>query len=100
MSSGAVTYAELLEAAREAGQRTPMGRKLPRTDVVIIGLGWTGAILTEQLTRVGLDVIAIERGPWRDTSTDFPTTYVRTNCTARSGSICSNGPRMILSPPQ
>ena len=52
-----------------------MGGKLPSTDVVIIGLGWTGAILAEQLTTAGLNVIAIERGPWRDTSTDFPTTY-------------------------
>jgi gluconate 2-dehydrogenase alpha chain len=54
-----------------------MSRKLPATDVAIIGLGWTGAILAEQLTRAGLDVIAIERGPWRNTSTDFPTTYVQ-----------------------
>jgi gluconate 2-dehydrogenase alpha chain len=52
-----------------------MGGKLPSTDVVIIGLGWTGAILAEQLTAAGLNVTAIERGPWRDTSTDFPTTY-------------------------
>ncbi|MGA3304772.1 MAG: GMC family oxidoreductase, partial [Stellaceae bacterium] len=41
------------------------------------GLGWTGAILAEQLTKAGLNVIAIERGPWRDTSTDFPTTYAQ-----------------------
>ncbi|MGA2024156.1 MAG: GMC family oxidoreductase [Steroidobacteraceae bacterium] len=54
-----------------------MSRKLPATDVAIIGLGWTGAILAEQFTRAGLDVIAIERGPWRNTSTDFPTTYVQ-----------------------
>ena len=54
-----------------------MGGTLPSTDVVIIGLGWTGAILAEQLTKAGLNVIAIERGPWRDTSTDFPTTYAQ-----------------------
>jgi gluconate 2-dehydrogenase alpha chain len=52
-----------------------MTRKLPSTDVVIIGLGWTGSILAEQLTAEGLDVVAIERGPWRDTANDFPTTY-------------------------
>jgi gluconate 2-dehydrogenase alpha chain len=52
-----------------------MTRKLPAKDAVIIGLGWTGSILAEALTRAGLDVVAIERGPWRDTATDFPTTY-------------------------
>src|SRR3954464_12021980 len=48
-----------------------MPRKLPRKDVVIIGLGWTGSILAYELASAGLDVVAIERGPWRDTATDF-----------------------------
>jgi gluconate 2-dehydrogenase alpha chain len=52
-----------------------MARKLPAKDVVIVGLGWTGSILAHELTSAGLDVVAIERGPWRDTATDFPTTY-------------------------
>ena len=52
-----------------------MAQKLPRKDVAIIGLGWTGSILAHELTDEALDVIAIERGPWRDTPTDFPTTY-------------------------
>jgi gluconate 2-dehydrogenase alpha chain len=54
-----------------------MSQKLPATDIVIIGLGWTGSILAEALTRTGLNVVALERGPWRDTSTDFPTTYAQ-----------------------
>src|ERR1700733_11341662 len=54
-----------------------MARTLPATDVVIIGLGWTGSILAQELTGAGLNVVAIERGPWRDTSTDFPTTYAQ-----------------------
>ena len=49
-----------------------MARILPKKDVVIIGLGWTGAIMAQELTDEGLDVIAIERGPWRDAPTDFP----------------------------
>jgi gluconate 2-dehydrogenase alpha chain len=49
-----------------------MVRKLPHKDVVIIGLGWTGSILAYELTGAGLDVVAIERGAWRDTATDFP----------------------------
>jgi len=48
-----------------------MARRLPRKDVVIIGLGWTGSILANELTDAGLEVMAIERGPWRNTATDF-----------------------------
>jgi gluconate 2-dehydrogenase alpha chain len=48
-----------------------MATKLPRTDVVVIGLGWAGAIIANELTDQGLDVIAFERGPWRDTARDF-----------------------------
>jgi len=48
-----------------------MARRLPRKDVVIVGLGWTGSIMALELARSGLEVVAIERGPWRDTATDF-----------------------------
>jgi gluconate 2-dehydrogenase alpha chain len=48
-----------------------MVRRLPRKDVVIVGLGWTGSILAYELSHSGLDVVAIERGPWRDTASDF-----------------------------
>src|ERR1700685_2899540 len=52
-----------------------MAVKLPAKDVVIIGLGWTGAILANELTDQGLDVVAIEAGPWRGTATAFKTGY-------------------------
>ncbi|MDF2118883.1 GMC family oxidoreductase [Roseiarcaceae bacterium H3SJ34-1] len=52
-----------------------MARKLPSKDVVIIGLGWTGAILANELADAGLDVVAIERGPWRDTAESFNVGY-------------------------
>ena len=48
-----------------------MARKLPHKDVVIVGLGWTGSILAYEMASAGLDVVALERGPWRDTATDF-----------------------------
>jgi len=54
-----------------------MATKLPKKDVVIIGLGWTGSILAHELTDEGLDVIAIERGPWRDAATDYPPNYAQ-----------------------
>jgi gluconate 2-dehydrogenase alpha chain len=52
-----------------------MARKLPAKDVVIIGLGWTGSIMAYELAEAGLDVVAIERGPWRNTATDHPPGY-------------------------
>ncbi|STQ44827.1 Gluconate 2-dehydrogenase flavoprotein precursor [Ewingella americana] len=48
-----------------------MAKKLPKTDVVVIGLGWAGSIIASELTDEGLNVVAIERGPWRDTARDF-----------------------------
>ena len=54
-----------------------MAHKLPPKDVVVIGLGWTGSILSYELAEAGLDVIAIERGPWRDTATAFPISYAQ-----------------------
>jgi gluconate 2-dehydrogenase alpha chain len=53
-----------------------MTTKLPRKDVVIVGLGWTGSILAHELCQAGLDVVAIERGPWRDTVPDFSPAYM------------------------
>src|SRR5450755_3454398 len=53
-----------------------MAKLLPRKDVVIMGLGWTGSILAHELTEAGLNVVAIERGPWRDTATDFNIGYM------------------------
>jgi gluconate 2-dehydrogenase alpha chain len=52
-----------------------MATKLPAKDVAIIGLGWTSAILANELTDQGLDVVAVERGPWRDTATAFNIGY-------------------------
>ncbi|KGT87054.1 GMC family oxidoreductase [Enterobacter cancerogenus] len=43
-----------------------------KADVVIVGMGWAGSVMAEELTRAGLNVMGIERGAWRDTSTDFP----------------------------
>ncbi|WP_277977947.1 GMC family oxidoreductase [Pantoea endophytica] len=51
-----------------------MDYKRTRADVVIVGLGWAGSVMAEELTRAGLEVVAIERGAWRETSADFPTT--------------------------
>ncbi|WP_339109808.1 GMC family oxidoreductase [Thioclava sp. GXIMD4216] len=48
-----------------------MTRQAPKKDVVVIGLGWTGSILSIELCKEGLDVLALERGEDRDTVPDF-----------------------------
>ena len=50
---------------------------LPAVDAVLVGFGWTGAIMGQELTEAGLNVLAIERGVWRDTATDFAPTFAQ-----------------------
>ena len=54
-----------------------MATTLKPVDAVIVGFGWTGAIMGQQLADAGLEVLALERGPWRDTSTDFATGFAQ-----------------------
>ena len=54
-----------------------MSQKLPSVDVLMIGFGWTGAIVGQELTDAGLDVLALERGNWRDTPTDFSPAFIQ-----------------------
>ncbi len=54
-----------------------MAQQLPRVDAVIVGFGWTGAIMAQELTEAGLNVLALERGVWQDTPTDFATTFAQ-----------------------
>ncbi len=49
-----------------------MVNKRAKADAVIVGLGWCGSLMAEELTRMGLNVVALERGPWVETSIDFP----------------------------
>ncbi|MFL9991421.1 GMC family oxidoreductase [Paraburkholderia sediminicola] len=51
-----------------------MAQTRAKVDAVIVGLGWSGSLMANELTQAGLNVVAIERGAWRDTSSDFPTT--------------------------
>lgn len=48
-----------------------MARQEKKTDVVIVGLGWTGSLLGIELANHGLEVLALERGADRDTVPDF-----------------------------
>lgn len=40
-------------------------------DIVLVGFGWTGAIMGIELADTGLKILALERGDYRDTYPDF-----------------------------
>jgi gluconate 2-dehydrogenase alpha chain len=54
-----------------------MATKLKEVDVVAVGLGWTGGILSKELTEAGLKVVALERGGMRTTANDYSLPGVR-----------------------
>ena len=47
-----------------------MANEQKKVDAVIVGFGWAGAIMAKELTEAGLTVVALERGPHRDTYPD------------------------------
>ena len=47
-----------------------MSTVMKKVDAVIVGFGWTGAIMAKELTEAGLNVVALERGPMQDTYPD------------------------------
>src|SRR3954469_23575992 len=54
-----------------------MVTKLKEVDVVVVGLGWTGGILSKELAEAGLKVVALERGAMRSTEKDFSVPNIR-----------------------
>ncbi|USG65505.1 GMC family oxidoreductase [Brevibacillus ruminantium] len=48
-----------------------MAKKLPKVDVVIVGVGWGGGIIAQELTKQGLTVVGLERGKERKTEDYF-----------------------------
>jgi gluconate 2-dehydrogenase alpha chain len=46
-------------------------------DVVLVGFGWTASIIAQELTDAGVQVLALERGKYRDTVPDFATTHIQ-----------------------
>src|SRR6185437_3608471 len=61
----------------QATEGAAVSTKMPPVDVVLVGFGWTAAIMGQELTDAGLNVLALERGGWRDTSTDFAVTFAQ-----------------------
>src|ERR1700724_3672276 len=54
-----------------------MTTRLKEVDAVMVGMGWTGAIMARELTKAGLNVVALERGPDRVPGEDFILPAVR-----------------------
>jgi len=46
-------------------------KKLPKVDVVVVGVGWAGGIIAAELTKNGLNVVGLERGRERTTEDYF-----------------------------
>src|SRR5215471_14249569 len=54
-----------------------MATRLKEVDAVMVGMGWTGAILARELTKAGLDVVGLERGGDRNPAEEFTLTRLR-----------------------
>src|SRR6202008_3508010 len=54
-----------------------MATRMKEVDVVIVGLGCTGGILSKELTEAGLKVVALERGALLNPNKDFAVPNIR-----------------------
>lgn len=54
-----------------------MATKLKDVDAVMVGMGWTGAIMARELTKAGLTVVGLERGADRVPKEEFTLTQLR-----------------------
>ncbi|RKP50064.1 GMC family oxidoreductase [Cohnella endophytica] len=61
-----------------------MAKTLPKTDVVIVGVGWAGGIIASELTKKGLNVVGLERGRERKTE-DYYMVHDELRYSARYG---------------
>jgi gluconate 2-dehydrogenase alpha chain len=54
-----------------------MATRLKEVDAVMVGMGWTGAIMARELTKAGLNVVGLERGQDRNPKEEFGLTTLR-----------------------
>src|SRR3984893_5202366 len=54
-----------------------MATKLKDVDAVMVGMGWTGAIMARELTKAGLNVVGIDRGADRNPREEWTLTGLR-----------------------
>jgi choline dehydrogenase-like flavoprotein len=63
-----------------------MTTRLKEVDAVMVGMGWTGSIMAGELTKAGLQVVGLERGPDIKPAKISPCRTCATNCATCSGS--------------
>ena len=54
-----------------------MATRLKDVDAVVVGMGFSGAILSRELTKAGLNVVGLERGADRTPAEEFTLTRLR-----------------------
>ena len=54
-----------------------MARTMKAVDAVLVGAGWSSSIMARELTKAGLNVVALERGEHRSPGEDFTLPGVR-----------------------
>src|SRR5262249_30551993 len=54
-----------------------MATRLKDVDAVMVGMGWSGAIMARELTKAGLTVVGLERGQDRNPKEEFGLTTLR-----------------------
>ena len=54
-----------------------MAKTMKAVDAVLVGVGWSGSIMARELTKAGLNVVALERGEHRMPAEDFTLPSVR-----------------------
>ena len=54
-----------------------MATRLKEVDALMIGMGWTGAIIAREFTKAGLHVVGLERGPDRTPGENFALPAIR-----------------------
>jgi gluconate 2-dehydrogenase alpha chain len=61
-----------------------MVTRLPEVDVVVVGMGWAGGILSKELAEAGLRVVGLERGAIRKPGLDYGVPTIRDELRFRS----------------
>ena len=61
-----------------------MVTRLPEVDVVVVGMGWAGGILSKELAEAGLRVVGLERGAMRKPGLDYGVPAIRDELRYRS----------------
>src|SRR4051812_9777813 len=74
---GAALRSRSYQHRRYVLRERAMATKLPHVDIVIVGMGWTGGILSKELGPTGLKIAVLERGGSRSTQNDFGVPLIR-----------------------